>query len=85
MNIENMISSMGFPIVCCIAMAIFIYKTMTNKICIDLETVKNLIKEWQSFIVALNNNTAAVNQICELLLEETNKERQECEEEEYGD
>lgn len=74
MDYSQLISTLGFPIVCCIALAIYISKiTKTNR-----EDIKELnekrekdLKEIQDFKEemkeALNNNTMAINKLCEKL------------------
>lgn len=74
MDWSQIISSLGFPIACCVGLAFYVNKiTKENREDIkelnkqrleemkDIEDFKNDIKE------ALNNNTLALNKLCEKL------------------
>lgn len=71
MDWAQLISTLGFPIVCCVAMAIYVTKiTAQNR-----EDTKELNKQHTEEMLefkedikeALNNNTIALNKLCEKL------------------
>lgn len=71
MDWSQLISTLGFPIVCCIAMAIYVQKiTQQNR-----EDTKELNKQHseemkdfkEDIKEVLNNNTLALNKLCEKL------------------
>ena len=71
MDLTQLISTLGFPIVCCVAMAIYVQKiTQQNR-----EDTKELNKQHTEEMLqfkedmkeALNNNTLALNKLCEKL------------------
>ena len=71
MDWAQLISTLGFPIVCCVAMAIYVTKiTQQNR-----EDTKELNKQHTEEMLefkedikeALNNNTIALNKLCEKL------------------
>ena len=71
MDWTQVVSTLGFPIACCIAMAIYVTKiTQQNR-----EDTKELnrqhteeMKDFKEDIKeALNNNTLALNKLCEKL------------------
>lgn len=71
MEWAQLISTLGFPIVCCVAMAIYVTKiTQQNR-----EDTKELNKQHTEEMLefkedikeALNNNTIALNKLCEKL------------------
>jgi hypothetical protein len=71
MDWTQVISSLGFPIACCVAMGIYVNKlTQQNR-----EDTKELNKQHSEEMMvfkseitdALNNNTIALNRLCEKL------------------
>jgi sensor domain CHASE-containing protein len=71
MEWAQLISTLGFPIVCCVALAIYVTKiTQQNR-----EDTKELNKQHTAEMLefkedikeALNNNTIALNKLCEKL------------------
>jgi uncharacterized membrane protein (DUF106 family) len=71
MEWSQLISTLGFPIVCCVALAIYVTKiTQQNR-----EDTKELNKQHTEEMLefkedikeALNNNTIALNKLCEKL------------------
>ena len=71
MDWAQLISTLGFPIVCCVALAIYVTKiTQQNR-----EDTKELNKQHTQEMLefkedikeALNNNTIALNKLCEKL------------------
>lgn len=71
MEWAQLISTLGFPIVCCVALAIYVTKiTEQNR-----EDTKELNKQHTEEMLefkedikeALNNNTIALNKLCEKL------------------
>ena len=71
MEWAQLISTLGFPIVCCVALAIYVTKiTQQNR-----EDTKELNKQHTEEMLefkedikeALNNNTIALNKLCEKL------------------
>lgn len=71
MDWTQLISTLGFPIVCCVALAIYVTKiTEQNR-----EDTKELNKRHTEEMLefkedikeALNNNTIALNKLCEKL------------------
>lgn len=71
MEWTQLISTLGFPIVCCVALAIYVTKiTQQNR-----EDTKELNKQHTEEMLefkedikeALNNNTIALNKLCEKL------------------
>lgn len=58
-TIITIISSVGFPIFACIAMGFFVYKTM-DKYDARLDA---LAEEQKNVVIALNNNTKAIEQL----------------------
>lgn len=71
MDWAQLISTLGFPIVCCVALAIYVTK-MTQQ---NREDTKELNKQHTEEMLefkedikeALNNNTIALNKLCEKL------------------
>ena len=71
MEWAQLISSLGFPIVCCVALAIYVTK-ITDQ---NREDTKELNKQHTEEMLefkedikeALNNNTLALNKLCEKL------------------
>lgn len=76
----QLISSMGFPIVACIVMALYV-KEQTNN---NREDVKELNKQHTEEMMifkdeikqALNNNTMALNKLCEKLEREEERKNE---------
>jgi hypothetical protein len=74
----QIISSLGFPIVACICMALYVKDQTKN----NREDVKELNKQHSEEMnafkdeikEALNNNTMALNKLCEKLEREKEKE-----------
>ena len=65
MDIMQMISSVGFPIACCIAMAYYV-KDQSDKNRQQLEDMNQKHKEEISNVTeAINNNTLAITKLCE--------------------
>lgn len=71
MEWAQLISTLGFPIVCCVALSIYVTKiTQQNR-----EDTKELNKQHTEEMLefkedikeALNNNTIALNKLCEKL------------------
>lgn len=79
-NYVQLISTLGFPIVACISMAIYVKEQTKN----NREDVKELnaqhSKEMNAFKdeikEALNNNTIALTKLCERLDREEGKENE---------
>lgn len=70
MDLMNMIASLGFPIVACSAMGMYV-RDLTNK---HKEEISMLVKEHREEIkeitTAIDNNTVAVQELCIMLREE---------------
>lgn len=66
-ELVQIISTVGFPIACCIAMGYF-FKYITDK---DREERQRLTEqhrdEMNDIVSALNNNTLAIQKLCERL------------------
>lgn len=64
-TISTLITSVGFPIVCCIAMGMYVRKQTDNY----REDVKQLTEEHRNEMTevttALNNNTLAIQKLCD--------------------
>lgn len=71
MDWAQLISTLGFPIVCCVALAIYVTKITSQ----NREDTKELNKQHTQEMLefkedikeALNNNTIALNKLCEKL------------------
>lgn len=66
-DVLNAITTVGFPIVCCIAMGWYVkYSTDQNK-----EEVKKINEqhreEMKEVTTAINNNTLALQKLCDLM------------------
>ena len=66
-DVLNAITTVGFPIVCCIAMGWYVkYSTDQNK-----EEVKKIYEqhreEMKEVTTAINNNTLALQKLCDLM------------------
>ena len=69
-TIMQLIGSYGFPIVACIVMAWFVYDT-TTKHRQEVENLHNQHKEEMTEVTrALNNNTLALQRLCDKLDED---------------
>lgn len=67
MDIMQMISSVGFPIACCVAMAYYV-KDQSDKNRQQLEDMNQKHKEEITQVTeAINNNTLAITKLCERL------------------
>lgn len=70
--LEGFIGNYAFPIVCCVAMGYYIYKTNENYRS-DLDTVSQRHKEEMASVInAINNNTLIMQKLCDKLGEEVN-------------
>lgn len=68
-TIIQLVSSVGFPIVCCGAMAYYV-KYITDKNRESLEKLNNQHQEEVTGMTdALNNNTLAIQRLCDKLSE----------------
>lgn len=71
MEWAQIISSLGFPIACCIAMAIYVSKiTEQNREDtkeLNKEHTKEMLEFKEDIKEALNNNTMALNKLCDKL------------------
>ena len=69
-EIVNIISTVGFPIACCCAMAWYV-KYITDKNREQIEAMNQKHKEeMDSVTEAINNNTVALTTLCDKLNEE---------------
>lgn len=65
MDIVNIISSVGFPIACCVAMGYYVkYITDENRNQLEKFRVENK-EEIKILSESLNNNTLAIIKLCE--------------------
>lgn len=66
-EILNAITTVGFPIVCCLAMGWYV-KYITDKNREEIQKLNDLHKTEMSQVTeALNNNTLALQKLCDLL------------------
>lgn len=66
-NIVNIITSVGFPIVACVAMGYYV-KYVTDQNRKDIHDMNELHRQEMSDITtALNNNTIALEKLCSML------------------
>lgn len=66
-SVTQIIMSVGFPIVACVAMAIYV-REITNKHSEQIDKMNNQHREEMKQVVeALNNNTLALQRLCDKL------------------
>ena len=82
--LENAVSNVGFPILCCAVMAWFIYQTLKDHTIIKNDILEKALNLWTDLISELQKNTESINDMCDLLKEEKKIKIKE-EEEDYGD
>ena len=70
--LENAVSNVGFPILCCAVMAWFIYQTLKDHTIIKNDVLNKALNLWTDLIEELQKNTESINDMCELI--KTNKE-----------
>lgn len=63
-TVTTLITSVGFPIVCCLGMAWYV-KDQTDKHRADIKALQEEhSKEMKEVTTALNNNTMAIEKLC---------------------
>lgn len=66
-DLVQIVSTLGFPIACCIAMGYF-FKYITDKDREERQTLSDQHREeMRDISTALNNNTVALTKLCERL------------------